>query len=84
MTFEQAGPVKLEKGDVVVVGTDGIWEAENENEEMFGKERLIEVIKKNNEKNSEEICEAVVVAVTDFCQPLTQDDDITIVIMKSI
>jgi sigma-B regulation protein RsbU (phosphoserine phosphatase) len=74
----------LEKGDVVVVGTDGIWEAENENEEMFGKERLIEVIRNNNEKNAEEICEAVVAAVTDFYHPLTQDDDITIVIMKSI
>jgi sigma-B regulation protein RsbU (phosphoserine phosphatase) len=84
MTFEQAGPVEIEIGDVVVIGTDGIWEAENENEEMFGKERLIEVIRHNNEKNAEEICQAVVTAVTDFYHPLTQHDDITIVIIKSI
>ena len=84
MIYEQAKPVSLKQGDIIVVGTDGIWEAENENEEMFGKERMMSVIKENVDKSSEEICQAVVDAVLDYCPPHPQDDDITIVVIKVV
>jgi sigma-B regulation protein RsbU (phosphoserine phosphatase) len=82
MIYEQAGPVKLNSGDMIVIGTDGIWEAENKQEEMFGKERMMEVIKQNQKKSAAEICQAIVDAVISFCEPLAQADDITIVIIK--
>lgn len=82
MIFEQAGPVKLNSGDMIVIGTDGIWEAENKQEEMFGKERMMEVIKQNQKKSAAAICQAIVKAVISFCEPLAQDDDITIIIIK--
>ena len=82
MVFEQAGPASLNSGDIIVIGTDGIWEAENEKEEMFGKERMVEVIRRNQHKSAAEICQAVVEEVRAYCQPLAQDDDITIIIIK--
>ena len=82
MDFEQAGPVTLKSGDLVVIGTDGIWEAENDKEEMFGKERMLAVINKNKNKSSGEICNAVVEAVLEFCEPQPQDDDITVILIK--
>ena len=82
MDFEQAGPKKLKSGDIIVVGTDGIWEAENENEEMFGKERMIEVLKKNNNKSAQDIAKSVVDAVLEFTKPKHHEDDITIVVIK--
>ena len=82
MDFDQEGPVELKQGDIIIVGTDGIWEAENSEEEMFGKERMMEVVKNNKEKSSAEISQAVVDAVQKFIAPLHQDDDITIIVMK--
>jgi len=82
MTFDQEGPADLKSGDIIVVGTDGIWEAENADEEMFGKERMVEVIRKNIEKTSIEICQAVVDAVLEYTTPQPQDDDITILVVK--
>jgi sigma-B regulation protein RsbU (phosphoserine phosphatase) len=40
-SFEQAGPIYLEKGDIVVIGTDGIWEAQNTSGEFFGRKRFL-------------------------------------------
>ncbi len=84
MKFPQSQPIRLEKGDIVVIGTDGIWEAENENEEMFGKERLQKLVIENAEKSAREIGETVIEAVKQFCGRVPQQDDITIVVLKAI
>jgi sigma-B regulation protein RsbU (phosphoserine phosphatase) len=82
MKFEKAGPVTLASGDVVVIGTDGIWEAANQPGEMFGKERLKDVIKNHQKKTAQEIGQEIIKAVLDFCQPQHQEDDITVVVVK--
>ncbi len=82
MDFDQEGPVDLNTGDIIVLGTDGIWEAENSSEEMFGKDRMMDVIKKNIDKTSKEICQSVVDAVLEYTAPQPQDDDITILVVK--
>jgi sigma-B regulation protein RsbU (phosphoserine phosphatase) len=82
MNFEQAGPVQLSAGDVIVIGTDGIWEAPNESGEMFGKERLKEVIRNFQKNSAENICQAVIETVLDFGHPHPQEDDITVVVIK--
>lgn len=84
MNFEQAGPVHLKQGDIMVVGTDGIWEAENDKEEMFGKDRLIQTIIKNNQKSAKDICQKIVNQVREFCKPHKPADDITVVIVKAL
>jgi sigma-B regulation protein RsbU (phosphoserine phosphatase) len=84
MNFEKAGPVTLQSGDVVVIGTDGIWEASDESGEMFGKNRLMEVIKIHSGKSAEEIGQEIIQAVLEFCQPHHQEDDITVVVVKAL
>jgi sigma-B regulation protein RsbU (phosphoserine phosphatase) len=84
VNFEKAGPVLLEKGDLVVIGTDGIWEAVNPGEEMFGKERLTELIKANCEKSAQEICQIIVQTVLEFCGSRAPEDDITVVVIKGV
>ena len=84
MTFEEAGPVTLSSGDVVVIGTDGIWEASNETGEMFGKKRLMNVIKNHSGKSAEEICQEIIQAVLEFCKSHHQEDDITVVVVKAL
>ena len=83
-SFEQGGPVFLKAGDVVVIGTDGIWEAQNNSGVMFGKERLRNIVIRESDKPANEICSRIIDDVTNFSSPTPQLDDITLVVIKSI
>ncbi|MHC4144749.1 MAG: SpoIIE family protein phosphatase, partial [Planctomycetota bacterium] len=80
--FSQGGPVTLQPGDIVLIGTDGIWEAFNASDEMYGKKRLIDLIGVCKDKSAEQIASSVVESVLDFCSGTTQTDDITLVVIK--
>lgn len=72
----------LNNGQVIAIGTDGIWEAFSISEEMFGKERLQEVIRENATKDASEILNAVYDELSRFTQGRKNEDDITLVIIK--
>ena len=80
--YEPGGPVTLERGDLVMVETDGIWEARRGDGEPFGKERLRAVLAAQADASAAAICEAVVADVHDFRAGRAQDDDITLVVVK--
>ncbi len=81
--FEQAGPVVLHPGDVLVVGTDGIHEAQDPQGRFFGKERFLEIIRANAMRSADEICHAVIDTVTGFVQAAPRTDDITLIVIKA-
>ncbi|MCK4627009.1 MAG: serine/threonine-protein phosphatase, partial [Phycisphaerae bacterium] len=83
-TFERVEPVTLEAGDVIAIGTDGIWEAANAAGDMFGKDRMREALSASAEKSAAEIHDAVVAAVHEFLGQTHQQDDITLVIIKAL
>ena len=45
--YGRGGPIELRSGDLILAGTDGIWETANELGEPFGKERLLELLHKS-------------------------------------
>ena len=69
-------------GQIVILATDGVWEAHNLRGEMFGKDMLKEVIRSSSKRSAEGIRQAVVDAVTDFRGEAAQEDDITLVVIK--
>lgn len=69
-------------GEVIVQGTDGVWEMRNEKEEMFGKEALKDVIRRNAAGSATEIVSAVRDAVIAFRGRQPQADDATLVVVK--
>jgi sigma-B regulation protein RsbU (phosphoserine phosphatase) len=69
-------------GTIILIGTDGIWETHNGEGEMFGKDRLSQIIRNNHHKSAGAIQDAVLEAVSDFRGGREQEDDITIVVMK--
>ena len=71
-------------GTIILIGTDGIWEAHNGEGDMFGKKRLYEIIRKNADKSAEEIQNGVLDAVSAFRGQALQEDDITLVVIKVI
>jgi sigma-B regulation protein RsbU (phosphoserine phosphatase) len=74
--------VGLIKDQIIVLSTDGVWEAHNRTGEIFGKARLYEIIHQNSKKEAKEIIEAVIAAVSQFQKDATIEDDITLVVIK--
>jgi len=73
----------LHAGQIVVIGTDGIWEARNAQGRMFGKESLQQAVRMHAGEPAEDILAAVIAEVERFRHPLTKtEDDITLVIVK--
>jgi sigma-B regulation protein RsbU (phosphoserine phosphatase) len=69
-------------GSIVIVGTDGIREAHNEQSEMFGLDRLRQVIRNHGSQPAETIQQAVIAALRTFQGDAPQEDDITLVVVK--
>ena len=74
--------VHLNLGDVVVLYTDGITEAENINREQYGLNRLMEIVRRKCEKSAEEIKQAVIEDVRRYIGYQKVFDDITLVVIK--
>ena len=73
----------LKKGQMIIVGTDGVWEGHNKSGEMFGKHRLKEVIRKNAPYSSETILNKIFQEYTQFIQGAQPEDDVTLVVIKT-
>jgi adenylate cyclase len=75
-------PLNLETGYILVVYTDGLTDAENQREEMFGEERLRTIIKQWASSGSDVIEKKLLEAVEEFTQGMPQTDDITFVVVQ--
>jgi serine phosphatase RsbU (regulator of sigma subunit) len=74
--------IRLEKGDVLVLLTDGFFEWANPEGEQFGTQRLAEAIKKAAGGSSKQIIADLHASVRDFVGDVQQPDDLTAVVIK--
>jgi phosphoserine phosphatase RsbU/P len=81
--YTQAG-VQLVPGDILVLYTDGITEAENAGLEMFGLERLQTTILASHGLSAQDICQKILDAVRSFTGDHPQSDDITLMVIRSL
>jgi sigma-B regulation protein RsbU (phosphoserine phosphatase) len=72
----------LSQGQVLLIGTDGIWETQNESGEMFGKERLKALIRRYAHLSSKKMITSIIDELQYFRKSVKQDDDITLVVIK--
>ncbi len=82
--YAHGGTIELKVGDVLQIGTDGIMEARSPDEEMFGRDRLRDLIIRNRHKSAQEIYQAIVDAVDKFRGDGDQLDDITLIVIKAV
>jgi sigma-B regulation protein RsbU (phosphoserine phosphatase) len=80
--FQENSMGSLANGQVIAIGTDGIWEAVNSQGEMFGKERFRNIIRQNATAGSGDILNAVYNELNLFTRGRKSEDDITLVIIK--
>jgi sigma-B regulation protein RsbU (phosphoserine phosphatase) len=75
--------IVLRPGDIVLFYTDGITEAANADGELFGLERLIDLVAKHSHCASEELLQAIMGAVESFQAGASLSDDVTLVVLKA-
>lgn len=75
-------PLQLSNGDVLLVYSDGLTEAENRQGEMFGEERVREILRKEGRAGSEVLERKLLEAIEDFTQGRSQTDDITFLLIN--
>ena len=72
------------EGQILLIGTDGIWETQNASGEMFGKKRLKNLIRRHSNDSAEEIIRAILDALRSFVGAASRTDDITLVVIKRV
>ena len=78
----ESSAFRLDKGDILVVYSDGLTDAENPQEEMFGEERLLRIIRQEAPSGSQALEERFLKAIEEFIQGMPQTDDITFVVVE--
>jgi sigma-B regulation protein RsbU (phosphoserine phosphatase) len=73
----------VDPGTVLLLGTDGIWEAHDPAGAPFGKERFQDVVRAHAGRSAREIRDAVLTAVRDFRGALPMEDDMTLIVIKA-
>jgi serine phosphatase RsbU (regulator of sigma subunit) len=81
--YGQAGPVTFAPGDILVVGTDGIWEAHDNGGHFFGKDRLHRIVQDAADLSADQICDRIIDSVALFAHPAPRADDITLIVVKA-
>jgi serine phosphatase RsbU (regulator of sigma subunit) len=71
------------KGQVIFIGTDGVWEVKNKSGVILGIEPILEVIRENHSLSSQEIIAAILDTVARYQDGARTEDDITLVIIKT-
>jgi len=75
---------QLDRGDMLVLYSDGVTEATNLNYDEFGEQRLIDTLKAHRTEPSTAIVDAVTKALAEFTAGAPQADDITLVVGRRV
>jgi serine phosphatase RsbU (regulator of sigma subunit) len=80
--YPTAPPLTLEPGEVVLLLTDGLVEAHSPAEELFGADRLLQMVQADRSRPAREMVDRLFGAVRGFCGARTQLDDMTAIVLK--
>lgn len=83
VSYKPSTRVTLEPQDMLIIGTDGIWESRTGRDEMYGKDRFHQLLKENAHASPADICARVLDSVTRFIGSAPRSDDATLVVIKA-
>lgn len=76
--------VPFGEGDVLLIYSDGITEAINDQDQEFGESRLSAVVKKGRDRSAKELVEMIISSVEQHTGDFPQSDDMTLLVIKRI
>jgi sigma-B regulation protein RsbU (phosphoserine phosphatase) len=76
--------IPLHENDLLVLYTDGVTEAENKDDELYGEERLEKVLEGIQGETAAGIIASIIEDISAFAGDNPQSDDITLLVMKTL
>jgi serine phosphatase RsbU (regulator of sigma subunit) len=80
--YEKNQKKNISRGSIIVLATDGVWEARNESGQMFGRTAVYDIIRKNSAASADEIMKAIFSQIEKFLKASKLEDDLTLVVVK--
>ncbi|MCB9091583.1 MAG: SpoIIE family protein phosphatase [Halobacteriovoraceae bacterium] len=78
----QSSSLQLQKGDTLLLYTDGVTEAANDKGRLFGEKKLLRILKKNKSSNPKEILDTIRLEVQNYTNESMLEDDLTMACMR--
>jgi len=78
------GETHLRPGDILVLYTDGVWEALNAKNETFGRPAVQEIIAASGALPAMDVAQSIADAVSAFCGDVRPHDDMTVAVLKCL
>ena len=72
----------LNKGDMLVMYTDGVTEAMNEQGELYGETRLEKTLERHSEDTTQQLIDRIMDSIQQHVKDAEQSDDITLLVLK--
>ena len=72
----------LQEGQIIVLGTDGIWETQNPQGELFGKEAICKIIRENANAKANALLDIIIESLDHFREGFSLQDDVTLIVIK--
>lgn len=79
----ESGNTSLAAGDLLLIFTDGLIEAEDEKQQEFGEPRMLEIVDTVSDKRAADVLNQLVGSVDAFVGPARQHDDITCMVLRT-
>ncbi|BHH85240.1 PP2C family protein-serine/threonine phosphatase [Desulforhopalus sp. 52FAK] len=85
-TYEYQSQTKgnLQPGQLIILTTDGIFEGTNQEGEMYGAERLKNIVRRNSGESAEAVLDHIINDHSIFTGGIAREDDATLVVVKII
>jgi len=80
--YKQFQKSDLKEGQVILLGSDGLWEARNPQGEMFGKEPIHQIIRESPAASAQELMTACFNRFNVFLKDRAPEDDVTLVVIR--
>jgi len=80
--YEDNRKTDFSTGQIILLSTDGIWEAQNKQGAMLGKEPILNAIRQNSSSDADQIIDAIFDTLAKFTADVKLEDDITSVVIK--
>lgn len=80
--YEKSRIEGFSRGAIVVLGTDGVWEARDDSGQMFGRTAIYDLIREHSAAGADDIMEAIFSQIKKFRNASHPEDDETLVVVK--
>jgi sigma-B regulation protein RsbU (phosphoserine phosphatase) len=81
VAYEQK-TIDVMPGDKIILYTDGVTDCRDSDGQMFGHERLVEMVKNNPDSNTYRLTHFIVEELGEFAGAAARQDDLTLLILE--